>query len=81
MFPGKRYSTIFGTLKVASNAGVAYGPWITGVLYDATGTYESAFVCAMVMSLLSIMAMWIAAPRKVRVVAGQLPRVRARNAV
>jgi MFS family permease len=81
MFPGKRYGTIFGTLNVASNAGAACGPWITGVLYDATGTYASAFVCAMVMSLVSIMAMWIAAPRKVRVVSGQLPRVGARNAV
>jgi MFS family permease len=81
MFPGKRYGAIFGTLNVASNAGAACSPWITGVLYDATGTYASAFVCAMVMSLISIMAMWGAAPRKVRVVAGQLTRVRARNAV
>jgi predicted MFS family arabinose efflux permease len=67
-----RYGTIFGTLNVASNAGAACGPWITGVLYDATGTYKSAFVCAMVMSLIAIMAMWVAAPRKVRVVASPI---------
>ena len=81
VFPGKRYGTIFGTLNVASNAGAACGPWITGLLYDTTGTYGLAFVLAMVMSLVSIIAMWIAAPRKVRVVAGQIPRLRARNAV
>ena len=78
LFPGKRYGTIVGTLNVASNAGAACGPWITGVLYDATGTYSLAFVIAMGMSGVSILAMWIAAPRKVRVVAGQLRRVGVR---
>ena len=81
VFPGKRYGTIFGTLNVASNAGAACGPWITGVLYDTTGTYAPAFVLAMAVSLVSILAIWAAAPRKVRVVAGQIPRLRARNAV
>jgi len=81
VFSGKRYGTIFGTLNVASNAGAACGPWITGLLYDATGTYAPAFVLAMAMSLVSILAMWVAAPRKVRVVAGQIARLRARNAV
>ena len=81
VFPGKRYGAIFGTLNVASNAGAACGPWITGMLYDTTGTYAPAFVLAMAVSLISILAIWAAAPRKVRVVAGQIPRLRARNAV
>ena len=81
VFPGKRYGTIFGTLNVASNAGAACGPWVTGVLYDATGTYAAAFGLAMAVSLVSILAMWLAAPRNVRVVAGQIPRLRARNTV
>ena len=62
VFPGKQYGTIFGTLNVASNAGAACEPWITGLLYDATGTYAPAFVLAMAMSLVSILAMWTAAP-------------------
>jgi MFS family permease len=79
LFPGKQYGTIVGTLNVASNAGAACGPWLTGVLYDATGTYGLAFVVAMGMSVVSILAMWIAAPRKVRMVAGHRSRVRARH--
>jgi nitrate/nitrite transporter NarK len=71
---------IVGTLHVASNIGAACGPWITGVLYDATGTYGPAFVCAMGMSLVSIIAMWIAAPRHVRVITGSIAPVRAHNA-
>ena len=42
VFPGKQYGTIVGTLNVASNAGAACGPWITGVLYDTTGTYATS---------------------------------------
>jgi MFS family permease len=80
LFPGKRYGMIVGTLNVSSNAGAACGPWLTGVLYDATGTYGLGFVVALGMSVISILAMWIAAPRKVRVVAGQLARGRARHA-
>ena len=80
VFPGKHMGTIVGTLHVASNIGAACGPWITGVLYDATGTYGPAFVCAMGMSLVSIIAMWIAAPRHVRVITGSIAQVRAHNA-
>ena len=72
VFPGKHTGTIVGTLHVASNAGAACGPWLTGVLYDATGTYELAFVGAIGMSLVSIIAMWIAAPRHVRVLTGPI---------
>jgi MFS family permease len=79
LFPGKRYGTIVGALNVTSNAGAACGPWLTGVLYDATGTYGLGFVVAMGMSVVSILAMWIAAPRKVRMVAGHICRVRARH--
>jgi len=51
------------------------------VLYDATGTYGSAFVCAMGMSLVSILAMWIAAPRHVRVLPGPSAPGRAHTAI
>jgi MFS family permease len=80
VFHGKHYGTIFGTLNLASSAGAACGPWLTGRVYDATGSYMPAFVLAIILSLVSIGAMWLAAPRKVRVVAGQIPRVPTRIA-
>ena len=48
-----------------------YWPWITGVIYDATGTYSIAFWIAAGCNLISILAIWLAAPRKVRAVAGR----------
>lgn len=77
IFQGKRYGAIFGTLNLASGTGAAMGPWVTGWLYDRTGSYTAAFWIAILLSLISIGAMWLAAPRKVRVVAGRVARLRA----
>jgi MFS family permease len=74
IFQGRHYGSIFGTLMLAALAGGAAGPWLTGVLYDARGNYTLAFGIGAVISGLSAFAIWRAAPRKVRMVAGRLPR-------
>jgi MFS family permease len=74
IFQGRHYGTIFGTLMLASIGGGAVGPWLTGVLHDATGSYSVAFWIAIFASLLSATAIWLAAPRKVRLVAGRAAR-------
>src|SRR5262245_26186553 len=43
IFEGKHFGSIFGTLMLASIVGGALGPWATGALYDAEGTYAPAF--------------------------------------
>ena len=57
---------------LASIAGGAVGPWLTGVLYDHTGSYTLAFWIAIACSAVSAVAIWLAAPRKVRAVAGRV---------
>ena len=74
IFEGRHYGTIFGTLMLASIGGGAAGPWVTGALHDATGSYTLAFWIAIGGSTLSAVAIWLAAPRRVRAVAGRLPR-------
>ncbi len=71
IFQGRHYGTIFGTLMLASILGGATGPWLTGALHDATGNYALAFVLAIGCSILSAVAIWLAAPRRVRAVAGR----------
>jgi cyanate permease len=44
---------------------------VFGVTYDQTGSYAYAFWLAAALSLFSILCIWRAAPRKVRLVAGQ----------
>jgi MFS family permease len=77
IFQGKSYGSIFGTIMIAALAGGAAGPWVTGVLHDVYGDYTLAFVIGIGVSLLSAIAIWQAAPGKVRAVAGQLHKVRA----
>jgi MFS family permease len=74
LFQGARYSSIFAVLNLASNAGAGTGPWVAGLVFDRTGSYAPAFWIAIACSAVSVLAMWCAAPRKVRLVAGRVPR-------
>jgi MFS family permease len=74
IFEGPHFGSIFGTLMLTAIVGGAVGPWITGVLHDRTGNYNAAFWIALAFSILSAVAIFIAAPRKVRLVAGQAAR-------
>ena len=74
IFEGPHYGSIFGTLTVALIGGGAAGPWVTGVIHDATGSYSLAFAPAIVCCIASAAAIWMAAPRNVRVVPGRVPR-------
>jgi MFS family permease len=78
IFQGRRYGTIFGTLSLASIIGGALGPWVAGALHDRTGSYALAFTIAIGASAVSAVAIWLAAPRKVRAVAGRVHRIPAR---
>jgi MFS family permease len=73
IFEGPHYGSIFGTITVALIGGGAAGPWITGIIHDATGSYTLAFLLAIACCVVSAAAIWIAAPRKVRLVAGRMP--------
>jgi MFS family permease len=71
IFEGPHYGAIFGTLTVALTGGGAAGPWIAGVIHDATGSYKLAFLLTIGCCVVSAAAIWIAAPRKVRRVPGR----------
>jgi sugar phosphate permease len=75
IFEGRHYGAIFGTLMLASIVGGAAGPWVTGALHDATGSYTLAWWIAIGCSALSAVAIWLAAPRRVRAVAGRVHRL------
>jgi MFS family permease len=75
IFQGKHYGSIFGTIMVAALAGGAAGPLVTGLLHDLWGNYTLAFLIGIGVSALSALAIWLAAPGKVRAVAGRLHRL------
>ena len=79
IFQGRQYGSIFGTIMLAALAGGAAGPWATGLLYDLSGSYTSAFAIGIAVSLLSAVAIWRASPGKVRAVAGQMHKAQIRS--
>ena len=72
IFQGRHYGGIFGTLMGAGIAGGAIGPWVTGLAYDFTGSYAPGFAIAIGCCVFSAAAIWIAAPREIRAVAGRV---------
>jgi len=78
LFEGRRYGLIMGVIGAIAGLGGALGPWVTGLVFDLTGNYQGAFLLAVFLCLLSIFAMWMAGPRKVRLVAGQAGKLKQR---
>jgi MFS family permease len=74
IFEGKHFGVIFGSVMLAALGGGAAGPWLTGLLHDITGSYRGGFFIAIVLCAVSALAIYLAAPRKVRAVAGRVPR-------
>jgi MFS family permease len=76
IFQGRHYGSIFGTIMLAALAGGAAGPWVTGLVHDLTGSYTIAFAIGIAVCASSAFAIWMASPRKIRAVAGQLHRIK-----
>jgi MFS family permease len=74
IYEGPHFGAIFGTTMLAAVTGGAIGPWVTGLIYDNTGSYDLGFWIALGFSALSALAIFMAAPRKVRLVAGRIPK-------
>jgi len=72
IFEGKHFGAIFGSVMLAALGGGAAGPWLTGVLHDETGSYDGGFLIAIACCVVSAVAIFLAAPRKVRAVAGRV---------
>jgi len=63
IFYGRHFGVLSGLLMCGFGVTGVIGPWLSGFIYDRTGSYSSAFVLAMASFALSAVARWIAAPR------------------
>lgn len=72
IFAGRHFGAIFGTVMLSAILGGAAGPWVAGFVHDVTGSYAPAFWISIGCSAMSAIAIWRAAPGKVRAVAGRV---------
>jgi predicted MFS family arabinose efflux permease len=67
--PPAHYGVIFGLLGIGNNLGAALGPWLSGLLFDRTGTYLVIYLWALAIALIGLTALTVfclttrAAPR------------------
>jgi MFS family permease len=64
LFHGKSFGAIIGALALFIGAGAGIGPWLGGLIYDWTGGYYWAFCVAQVMTLASVVFIWMAGSRR-----------------
>ena len=74
VFYGKHLGSITGLVITSLGIGFAIGPWLAGYIHDVSGSYHVAFVIAILAISFACIWFWIAAPRKVRLVAGKVRR-------
>ena len=66
VFQGPKVGFIIGAVWLGFAFGGAIGPWLGGWLFEISGNYRLAFIIAIALFAVACVAIWLAAPRKVR---------------
>jgi len=66
LFQGKKFGSIFGFAYGGYGLSASINTWLFGYIFDVTGTYTLAIIITIFAVVMMIIAMWVAAPRKVR---------------
>jgi len=66
IFQGPKVGFVIGSIWFGFALGGAIGPWLGGWLFEIYGNYFLAWIVAIVLYALACVAVWLAAPRKVR---------------
>ena len=72
IFQGPKVGVIIGFVWFSFAVGGSIGPWLGGWIFEFTDNYQAAFIVAMMMYAIGCAAIWLAAPRKVRMVSGRV---------
>jgi MFS family permease len=59
-FPPRQAGTLVGLVIMSTIMGMALGGWISGAIFDMTGSYRAAFVNGIAWNLLNLtIAFWL----------------------
>ena len=72
IFQGPKVGATVGFIWFCFAMGGSIGPWFGGLLFELAGSYRAAFIISGLLLVLAIGAIWLAAPRKVRMVPGKI---------
>ncbi len=57
--PPAHYGLIFGLLGIGNNLGAALGPWLSGILFDRTGSYLVIYLWALAIALTGLTSLTV----------------------
>jgi MFS family permease len=57
--PAERYGLVFSLLAAGNGLGAALGPWLSGFLYDVTGSYATIYLAAVGFTLVAVLALLV----------------------
>lgn len=72
LFQGKNAGAAIGFVWFAFALGGTAGPWLGGLIFEVTGSYTGAFLLSAIVYAAGGVAVWLAAPRRIRPVTGRL---------
>ena len=72
IFQGPKVGATVGFVWLSFSVGGTIGPWFGGWLFEWAGNYRLAFVVSSILFAMAGAAVWLAAPRKVRLVPGKV---------
>ena len=72
LFSGEHFGAINGFFLLGAGIGGFIGPWLGGYIFDVTHSYKIAWILVIIALGLSGVFIWLAAPRKVRLVPGKV---------
>jgi MFS family permease len=64
LFGLRSHGLIFGVIHIGFTIGAAVGPFVTGYIFDITGSYQTAFLVCMVVSAIGIVTAAVLRPTK-----------------
>ncbi len=64
IYKGKNFGLIYGIVEGLIGITGATGAWLAGYIFDQTKSYFFAFIIVIILNLISILFVWLAAPRK-----------------
>lgn len=68
IFQGPKVGAVIGSIWFSFAVGGAIGPWLGGWIFEFTNSYLIAFLVATALYAVGCAAIWLASPRKVRLV-------------
>lgn len=68
LFQGRHFGKILGVMEIGFGLGASLGSYVAGVVFDRWQTYHPSFYIVIGLMLMSIVGIWIAAPRAARAV-------------